>query len=219
MNSMTAEVRARVEHATVRLAGRGGLGVLLPGGVIVTAAHLLERKAIRGRGCGWTADVVIEAGHATFRASVRAIDTQLNIAVLTEPDGDDTAAFTDFSDSTVPVSLYTDDIPHDETTRLYGIPDDTTSIEIAGHVLTHNKGWLAAHVQHIGRQGSPFHFVTTAVPVGGGTSGGPVIAADGRLLGVISYLDRGTITITRVHCAAPVWLVDRMRSRVYERAA
>jgi hypothetical protein len=219
MNGMMAELRARVERATVRLAARGGLGVLLPGGVIVTAAHLLEEKTIRGRGGGWTAHVVIEAGHATFRAGVRAIDTQLNIAVLTEPDGDDAAAFADFSDSTVPVSPYTDDIPHNESTRLYGIPDDTTSIEIAGHVLTHNKGWLAAHVQHLGRQGNPFHFVTTAVPVEGGTSGGPVIADDGRLLGVISYIDRGTITITRVHCTTPVWLVDRMRSRVYERVA
>jgi hypothetical protein len=47
---------------------------------------------------------VIEAGHATFRAGVRAIDTQLNIALLTEPDGDDTAAFADFIDSSVPVS-------------------------------------------------------------------------------------------------------------------
>jgi hypothetical protein len=31
MNSTTAVVRARVEHATVRLVGRGGFGFLLPG--------------------------------------------------------------------------------------------------------------------------------------------------------------------------------------------
>jgi|RhiMetdeSRZDD1v2_1073273.scaffolds.fasta_scaffold03808_4 hypothetical protein len=221
MNTMPAEVRARVERATVRLAGRRGLGVLVPDGVIVTAAHLLERKPIRGRRGGWSDCVMIEAGRAMFRAGVRAIDTKLNIAVLTGPDGYDAAAFANFCDSTVPVSLYTDDIPHDEKTRLYGIPDDATSIEIAGHVLTHNNGWLGAHVQHIGREDSPFHFVTTAVPVDGGTSGGPVIADDGRLLGVISYLDRGRndFTITRVHLAAPVCFVDWMRSRVYKKGA
>jgi hypothetical protein len=38
-----APTRERIARATVRLTRRGGQGVVVPGGMIVTAAHVIQR--------------------------------------------------------------------------------------------------------------------------------------------------------------------------------
>jgi hypothetical protein len=83
------------------------------------------------------------------------------------------------------------------------------------HILAHTGKWITARVQACA-QGAHLLSVQTDVPIRGGTSGGPVVTDDGRLLGVVSHSGsaasspESTGGIPRPHLTAPLWLVRQM---------
>src|SRR5579862_4192191 len=85
---ISAENCRRVEAATVRLPEKGGCGVLVPGGFILTATHCIEWSGTGGMVLGDVYPTSIEtASGAKFRVDVAACEPVADIAVLGELDG------------------------------------------------------------------------------------------------------------------------------------
>jgi hypothetical protein len=229
---MIAALQKTCEAATVRLPRLGGQGVLVPGGIIVTAAHVI----------GWSAEGVSMAHEATLPepietdagqsllVNVLAVEPVSDIALLGALDEqafpEEVDAFEAWCEDTTPVQLYAEDLPLGDEPPPRGLPrrvwrKHAPSRLVSAWILTHNRGWIAARVQQLGRAARGL-VVEADTLIEGGTSGGPVIADDGRLLGVIStsgeIWSRGTpadrqpcsFSIPRQHIAAPVWAVAKM---------
>ncbi len=201
-------VTGRVAGATVRLPRLGGQGVLVPGRFIVTAAHCIGWSAEGGMALGDDyVEEIVTADGRRLNVQVVGLEPVKDLAVLGIVD-DQTSPYLDafeaFCDATVPVQLATDEF---ELFRPYG-----------AHVFTHNKGVVTVSAKQCAPGAAVLAF-TANESIDGGTSGGPVVMSNGRLLGVISSTyfapgDTGCVgAIPRVHLAAPLWLVRQMIPR------
>jgi S1-C subfamily serine protease len=80
------------------------------------------------------------------------------------------------------------------------------------HVLTHEGEWIVGKATY-----NSMHrlarriFLETERPIENGTSGGPVVDDDGRLLGVVSWSGENTGAIPLVIAALPASILDRLR--------
>jgi Trypsin-like peptidase domain len=228
--TLGAAVAARVERAVVRLPRRGGQGVLVAGGLVVTAAHCIGWTAEGAMAYGDPTPEKIEYGGRELVADVVAVEPCADIAVLGVLDGqvfpDEADAFEAWCEGTAPVRLYTEDLPPEASTPPRGMLRSMwlrhrPSIHIPAHILTHDKGWVRARVKQIRRDAKGLA-IEAEERIQGGTSGGPVIASDGRLLGVISragetFTMRGEFEgltpfyVPRPDRSLPVWVVSRIR--------
>jgi hypothetical protein len=179
-------IAAGVAAAVVRLPGKG-LGVLVPGNLVITAAHCIAWTAE-----GWMAQAdnaaQIEAGGRRMIVNVLAVEPVADVAVIGASDEDE--AFEEWCEKASPISLYTDSLPSGVPLHLPEVegclsPEFTPSATIAAHVWTHRRHWIKARVRQLCRDASHLA-VEVDTRIAAGTSGGPVIADDGRLLGVIS---------------------------------
>jgi hypothetical protein len=231
MAACTPDQQRIIETATVRLPRRGGQGVLVPGNLIVTAAHVIGWTSEGAMAYGDAFPEVIEAGGRTLTVDVLAIEPCADIAALGALDGqgpfhEEAEAFEAWCEDTTPVQLYAEDLPLGDEPPPRGLPrrvwrEHAPSRLVSAWILTHDKGWIAARVKQLGRAARCL-VVEADTLIEGGTSGGPVIAEDGRLLGVISTsgetwspdtpADRrpASFSIPRPHIAAPVWAVAQM---------
>jgi S1-C subfamily serine protease len=81
-------------------------------------------------------------------------------------------------------------------------------------VFTHTQSWLQAKVSQCNK-GAPQWWIRTTT-IEGGTSGGPVVDQEGRLLGVVSFSgcsvgeDEHNGQIPFPSRALPVWVVERI---------
>lgn len=205
----TDAIRQRVVAATVRLPGKGGQGVLVPGGLILTAAHCVKWYATGGMALGdpCVEEVVTKAGK-TLLACVCAVEPVADIAVLEAPDDqvffDDAETFDAFVEETAPVLVSGDDFRLEQ-----GVPV---------HVLTHRGSWVKGTATRYGMHVDPPNarvFVKTEGDIEGGTSGGPIIDDAGRLVGVVSFASgsegrtrKGAFP--RPHLALPTWILRRI---------
>lgn len=196
-----------VELATVRLPRLEGQGVIVPGGYILTAAHCV----------GWTATGFmaldgagehlepVELQGRDFQAAVDAVEPVRDIAALGSPD--DQRFFAEFDQFSAVMDEVKAIEPATEEHELFEQRDAI--------VLTHDKGWVDVTVQQCA-EGAPVLMVKAAQKIEGGTSGGPVVDKNGRLLGVVSWTSEQTFDgtfngmITRPHRALPVWLVEKI---------
>lgn len=165
----------------------GGRGVLVPGGFVLTVAHCIK----------WNGDGRMAMG-ALFIEPIRtaqgselhltplAVDPVSDIAVLGSLDGqefyEESEAFDTWQEATTPVHL---------ATRLpqLGVPPDKPTFPV--HVLTHDRGWIKGTLGRYGFPGPPVcgQLVLHAEgAINGGTSGSPVVDANGLLLGVVSHI-------------------------------
>lgn len=218
-----------VARATIRFPDRG-LGVLVPGGLILTAAHVVEwtHTGLMALGNGEEFVQKIEAGGQPHLVYPFAVEPVADLAVLGALDGqwfpEAEEAFERFCEATAAVLLATTEFP-------YGA-------RIPAHVFTHTGQWITGHVAQW-RPESPKLSLEPDEAIQGGTSGGPVVTDDGRLLGVVSWsgqaapgskqIERDAAwvrsgAIPRPHLTAPVWLVPQMlrrrrrKSKYYEAA-
>jgi hypothetical protein len=81
--AMTTKQKARVAAATVTLTKLGGRGVLIPGGLILTATHCIELDGQGRMALGdWFLESVLTKIGVTFRVSPWFADPLSDLAVL-----------------------------------------------------------------------------------------------------------------------------------------
>jgi Trypsin-like peptidase domain len=211
-------VKKRVAAATVRFNRRGGQGVLVPvsdrlgGGLILTAAHVIHWTHTGMMTLGDDAEFIQEIAVAGGGKAARdlwprgrrllvyplAVEPVADLAVLGAPDGqwmpEACAAFEQFCETTGAVALATAEFSFNKP--------------IPAHVFTHTGRWISGRVKQMAPD-APRLVLETDEPIKGGTSGSPVVTADGLLLGVASSGNREAL-IPRPHLTAPAWLARQM---------
>lgn len=197
---MDDETRARIAGATVRFSD--GEGVIVPGNLIVTAAHVLrEWSSAGGMALG---DVSLEeirtADGTTITAVVMAVEPIADIAVLGAPDEYKLAmAYEAAIEGVIPVPLCTDDFP--------------LFVRFPAHVFTHTDHWVTVQAVQCAVNAPNLAFSEASDGgIAGSTSGGPVVTEAGHLIGVVSTAggtdgaDSGIDgMVPRVHLAVPEW--------------
>ena len=197
----------RVTQAIVRLRDLGGRGVLVPGNLIVTAAHCIGWDTSGGLtlyGDDYR-EAVEAADGRVFKVTPLAVEPVADIAILGAVDSqrspDEAEAFENFCRTTQPVRLA---IEHIDPSKPFG-----------AFVFTHDKGVIPIEVQRMVLD-DPGLRIRAEVRIEGGASGSPVVTERGSLLAVVSNVsfvesDAGCVgPIALVHQSAPVWLVRRM---------
>jgi hypothetical protein len=208
---MTKVQAARVLDATVRIDRLGGQGVLVHGGFILTATHCMN----------WAGDGRMALGDHPIEAITTkdgkhlsvwlyAADPVSDIAVLGSLDGQDAPfecdEFEGWSEATPPVSLA-------NITPRYNAP---TKIQVLTHKGKWTKGRIANYAHPKFPQGCCLALEADD-PIVGGTSGGPVVDSDGRLVGVVSQAGDRPINgkyvgmLPIVHLALPHWVLQRIK--------
>ncbi len=199
--NLEESARETVRQATVKLTKKGGQGVLVPGGFILTAAHCVEWRS-EGTMMAVGGHFIEEIGTVdgeSLRVRPFALEPVLDIALLGPLDNqefsDEADAFELFCERTRPVLVRTDE------------PERST--KFPAFILSHLGPWIKADAQLL-RDGEPTLFLESG-RIERGTSGGPVVDAHGHLLGVVSHggHTRGDKTDSgntpRPHRALPAW--------------
>lgn len=181
MNEPSELVKKRVHSARVRiLLNEGtGQGVLIPGALIVTAAHCVEWGTTGRMASGDYCLATVETNEGeSFWLEVMAVEPVSDIAVLGMAD-----------DQEFP----------EHAEKFHRFVETTIALEIVeshykpfapftSHIYAHKDTWLVA-TSHTYQENSPCF--CTDVPIEGGTSGGPIVTEEGRLLGVAANASVG----------------------------
>ena len=210
--------KARAEKATIRILRpneKGVLklhaqGVLVPGGYILTAAHCIKWDGTGAMALGdWYVETIQVSDGTQHKVSPCAVEPMTDIAVLAAVDGqemfEECHAFEKFCEATEPVPVSEDDFPH--------VTADGPPVRV--HILTHKRTWASGDARRV--NSPPFGNVWVAfdTPIGGGTSGGPVIDDNGLLVGVVSHASEDPKAcngkIPRPHLALPAWVWNRIK--------
>jgi trypsin-like peptidase len=190
----------------------GGRGVLIPGGFILTAAHCLQWTAN-----GYMAMDSLNIEHFTtssgkkLMADVLAVEPVNDVAIMAAPDGqalpEEQVAFEEFCETTEPVPLYRGRIKPNRD-RLPVL------------ILNHGWQWVNATVEVFQDQYPRLRYQAEK-PISGGSSGGPVVTLDGKLVGLVSWSSEQAGVMARdgpkvagmASCplyALPVWIVSKL---------
>ncbi len=205
-------MHTRVAAATVKFYKLGGQGVLVPGNMIVTAAHVVEWSTEGGRMTGpFTPfefyEPVETADGSKFLVEPLAVEPVSDFAVFGAPDdqacSEEFDKFEAFCDATRPVELDTSEsVRKRVTVRRNKVISRWVRKPFAVEILAHTGEWIA------GRAVAPRE-IETEVAIQSGTSGGPVITMDGKLLGVVSWGNK-EVGIARPYLDAPLRLARLM---------
>lgn len=216
----SVEMLDRVRRATVIVttANRGdGQGVLIPGGYILTAAHCVDWDHTGGMVLGdFYIQTIMAVNGEKYMVSPIAVEPCYDIAVMANVDGqageglfNAWVAFEEFCESTPPVPLCIDAMPVE-------VPLDVMILSHCGH-------WISGKATQHRTPGSGSFALRPDTPIECGTSGGPIITADGRLLGVVSHSSEPLESEKHSPdiwgsaprlTALPYWLVEELRALV-----
>jgi len=215
--------RHMVENACVTLhhGELRGQGVLVGGQFILTAAHnvlyLLEQKydtplasTLVGMALGDHRVVELETSRGLLHVAPVAIEPVTDIAVLGALDDqmffDECEAYEAWCEAVAPVPLCYEQFPF------------MTPVPVA--VYTHRGLWLKGTAQ----QGGPTSYgfeINMPEGIEGGTSGSPIVTAQGTLAGIVSQAggaepdapEKGREGFApRVHLTLPGWVVRRIQA-------
>lgn len=182
----------------MKLPKLGGQGVLLPGGVILTATHCIE--VITTGAMALASDDFVEPiatkTHGALMTTPIMAETVADVAALGNVDGqilyDESEAFERFCEETAPVELHSgkfDPAESQITTgglRLFPYKAfevfvlDCDGLWIPGTATP--SGWIGS-----GKAAPWVIEVNWSAPIKSGASGGPIVTSSGELIGVMSY--------------------------------
>lgn len=195
----TDEALERAAAATVQLPGGPGLGVLVPGGFILTAAHCVEHHECMASRIA-LGDEITEhvkprwSGKLSFDVAVFEAGSDIAMLMPGDPEKHHSqeAALDEFYTDVAPVPVCNDGLTLME------------SFDV--HIRTHDGGWATGKAQ-LCRKHAPSLFIRSNQPIKGGASGGPIIdSKTGKLVGITSmFADGGDGQAPRPHLALPVW--------------
>ena len=177
------DIRSDVAAATVKVRGyqsdseKVGLGVLVEGGYLLTAAHCLEYDNDTGARITLGEHVFYEVETARgekLNVAPVFIESISDIAVLGpldrySYDEEWIAAYEAFIERTRPVPLW-----NGRNAGAFGI-----------RIHSHKKTWISGKAT-IGTAGQPYIWIKTEERIEGGTSGGPIINDSGELVSVVT---------------------------------
>jgi len=208
---MTDKHLDAVVKATVKLPCMGGQGVLVGGGLILTAAHCLDYDSTTGVQITLGDQPLIEVETAdglNFMLTPWVIESVSDIALLGPPDnqsyGEDVEKLEDFCFKTKAVPIFRG--------VLIG-----ASVPIM--IRSHKQRWINGTVE---QHGLSSHRVGIRADeqVEGGTSGGPIVTKEGHLVGIVSQSSETggpCIGVTpRPHLALPSWAAKLIYKRRFE---
>jgi len=192
MTALDPIVAAQVEHAMVYCPPRRAAvmaihngqpmracGVLVPGNLIVTAAHVIARPRLwRSRTFGHAYREYqlerVRVGTRMIRMAVESADPISDVAVLAVPD------LVKFPKWAPALEAYL------ETVALVSLcSDELSSAVFPVWILSHDRGWVEGQARQ-GAPGAGYCLIHASQPIAGGTSGSPVVTPEGLLLGVVS---------------------------------
>jgi hypothetical protein len=135
---LRAALAARISRAVVRLPKLGGLGVLVPGGFVVTAAHCIGWTSAGPMALGdYYREPIVTADGQELVVAPLAVEPVSDLAVLGAMDEQEfrheVDAFKAFCETTPPVPLAMDEL--------------VTFVSHRAYVFTHDQGVIEATVQ------------------------------------------------------------------------
>ena len=197
---------ARVKAATVRLPEMGGRGVLIPGGLILTATHCIGWDGTAGLVLGDHHPVRVEAGDHSFRLGPWFADAVSDMAALGPLDNqvfpEDEDAFDTWRAGIRPVQLS----PWLPKTRRLTRSARPESRPV--WLLSLDGRWIRGKVVKYGVHVTPCAAIEPRKRIESGMSGGPVVDGRGRLIGVVSWgEEQGALPLATL--ALPSWILKR----------
>lgn len=195
--------RQTVVEATVRLPRKGGQGVRVQGGYVLTAAHCVDWHTGGMMTLDDSYERVETRTNQRLLMRVEAVEPVADIAVLGAGDnqtlGDDADAFEEFCAETAALNIADLKSPPPERFKPltmaalksrgpFKVPKPPRRTIERVHVLTHKGTWIEASAS-VNARGvlGPCTWLQAKQKIEGGTSGGPIVNERGELLGVVSH--------------------------------
>jgi hypothetical protein len=174
---MNEKEKLRIERATVTITKKGGLGVLVGGGLIITAAHCIDFNCEGGMVLG---DYYLEEFETSegekYRVRPLIVESVCDIAVLGSLNDqeftEESWRFYEFCEKTEAVLICFNELKIGEKTPLWIFNQDWRFISGYGSIFGGN---------------SPMLWVNADELILGGSSGGPIINNRGELVGIVSH--------------------------------
>jgi hypothetical protein len=203
-SNMRDEIRRLVERATVTFKSTGGRGVLVPGEIILTAAHCIAWSGEGGMALGDHHLELIDTAAGPLNVSPLAVEPVSDIAAMGPPDGqefpDDSEAFERLCAAVRPLRPYVSPL--------------APRVPVPVHIFTHKGAWITGTAKVL-RDDAHRAWIETDL-IEGGTSGSAIVTDSGDVLGIVSHSggvegdDRCTGLAARPHLALPAWLVRQL---------
>lgn len=169
------KTRQKVDRAIVKLPKVGGHGVLVPGGIILTASHCIDFSTTGGMVLGDHFVEEIETHLGFIKASPLIVEPVTDIAALGCPDDqvfyDEAEAFNNFCETTKPIPL--------------AIKRIRCRHPLAVRIHDKDGSWISATAESF-NDSSPMLWITTDKQIKGGASGGPILNMAGELVAIVS---------------------------------
>jgi hypothetical protein len=199
---LTNTTKEQIADATVTVIAKGGpsgRGVLVAGGMILTAAHCIEYSSEAMPSGDEPALQQIKTDAEVFKLDTLAVEPVADVALLCSLDGQpdferDIQAYGRFCDRVAATKVYTSSPKLEKSFTVF--------------VLTHHGDWVAG-------KATPHKWMLSVefegdIPTG--TSGSPIVNLKGEIVGLISVLG-GTDSnpsgpAPRPHLTLPVWAVN-----------
>jgi hypothetical protein len=196
------DVKAAIAKATVTITKKGGMGVLVEGSLILTAAHCVEFDCEGRMGLGDYYLETVKTANSEFRLSPLAVEPVIDIAALGVihdqelPKDDD--KFQEFCEKTKPVRVC----------RTGGYP---LFKSFPVHIYTPKGTWVTGRAEQWNEKVASL-FVHANGRIEGGTSGGPIVNDLGELVAISSNFggvegaEEQDGTAGRPLLALPLWV-------------